>query len=135
MYTFSFRPSRCCWPGLNVTCDTRHQPPRPLLGDLTSLGCNALPEFCRGFREHGYLLSARNEFVVSARCNVTATISTDIIGEERRNDQDPQRMWLLYQERLRCRLHKRPPLGHRQVLQRHVGLLPGAPHFRQRARA
>jgi len=152
-YPFGFGPSRCYWPGLNLTCDTSQHPPQLLLGDgslrvveislsnrtvrvmrtgviiyntdgLTSPGWNASLDFGRGFWEHGYLLSARNELVVSARCNITATISTDIIREKRRNDQDRQRMCLLYQERLRCWFHKRPPLGHRQVL-------PGAPHFQR----
>ncbi|XP_066335115.1 wall-associated receptor kinase 2-like [Miscanthus floridulus] len=31
-YPFGFGPSRCYWPGFNLTCDTRHSPPRLLLG-------------------------------------------------------------------------------------------------------
>ena len=110
-YPFGYGPSRCYWPGLNLTCDTSHgHPPRLLLGDgtlrvaeislssetvrvvptgliidttgdLTSPGWNASVEFGRGFREHGYLLSARNELIVTG-CNVVATLSADIVGEE-----------------------------------------------------
>jgi hypothetical protein len=109
-YPFGFGPSHCYWPGLNLTCDTRHHPPRLLLGDgslrvteisllnqkvrvmragyiinatgdLTSPGWNASLDFGRGFWEHGYLLSARNELVVSG-CNVMATLSADIVGEQ-----------------------------------------------------
>ena len=32
-YPFGFGPSHCYWPGFNLTCDTRHHPPRLLLGD------------------------------------------------------------------------------------------------------
>ncbi|OQU83062.1 hypothetical protein SORBI_3005G069500 [Sorghum bicolor] len=49
--------------------------------DLSLPGWNASLEFGRGFREHGYLLSARNELAVGG-CNVMATISADIVGEE-----------------------------------------------------
>ncbi|CAM0150499.1 unnamed protein product [Urochloa decumbens] len=34
-YPFGFGPSYCYWPGLNLTCDTSHHPPRLLLGDGT----------------------------------------------------------------------------------------------------
>ncbi|CAN6374546.1 unnamed protein product [Urochloa humidicola] len=34
-YPFGFGPSHCYWPGLNLTCDTTHHPPRLLLGDGT----------------------------------------------------------------------------------------------------
>ncbi|KAG2560803.1 wall-associated receptor kinase-like 6 [Panicum virgatum] len=107
-YPFGFGPSHCYWPGLNLTCDTsRSGPPRLLLGDgtlrvtdislnngtvrvvraglvlnatgnLTSDGWNA--SFGRGFTEHGYQLSIRNELVVSG-CNVVATLLGDI-GEK-----------------------------------------------------
>ncbi|XP_021317610.1 uncharacterized protein LOC110435855 [Sorghum bicolor] len=99
-------------PGLNLTCDTNHSPPRLLLGDgtlrVTAIflanntvrvvragpiinitgdlftsddGWNASLDFGRGFREHGYLLSSRNELVVFG-CNVMATLSADVVGEE-----------------------------------------------------
>ncbi|XP_066341448.1 wall-associated receptor kinase 2-like [Miscanthus floridulus] len=110
-YPFGYGPSRCYWPGLNLTCDTSHQSPRLLLGDgtrvtaiflgnstvrvvrtdpiiinttgnlFTSDGWNASLDFGRDFREHGYLLSAENELVVFG-CNVVATLSADIVGEE-----------------------------------------------------
>ncbi|CAN6374540.1 unnamed protein product [Urochloa humidicola] len=32
-YPFGLGPSRCYWPGLNLTCDTSSHPPRLLLGD------------------------------------------------------------------------------------------------------
>ena len=83
-YPFGFGPSHCYWPGLNLTCDMRHNPPWLLLGDgtlrvtdiflqngtvrvmraglilndtgdLTSDGWNV--SFGRGFTEHGYHLS------------------------------------------------------------------------------
>lgn len=104
-YPFGFGPSRCYWPGLNLTCDTSYNPPRLLLGDgtlrvtdifvdnatmrvmqqagsiinttgdvLTSDGWNT--SFGRGFIEHGYFLSYRNELVVSG-CNVVATLVAD----------------------------------------------------------
>jgi hypothetical protein len=50
-------------------------------GLLTSPGWNASLEFGRGFREHGYLLSARNELAVGG-CNVMAMISADIVEEQ-----------------------------------------------------
>ncbi|CAO2152782.1 unnamed protein product [Urochloa humidicola] len=31
-YPFGLGPSRCYWPGLNLTCDTSHNPPRLLIG-------------------------------------------------------------------------------------------------------
>ncbi|CAM0150500.1 unnamed protein product [Urochloa decumbens] len=34
-YPFGFGPSRCYWPGLNLTCDNGSNPPRLLLGDGT----------------------------------------------------------------------------------------------------
>jgi hypothetical protein len=111
-YPFGFGPSRCYWPGLNLTCDTSHHPPRLLLGDgsirvdeislkeqtvrvmrtgsiidtihsLTSSpgGWDAAFGFGCGLRKHGYLLSNRNELVVSG-CNVVATLLADIVGEE-----------------------------------------------------
>jgi hypothetical protein len=93
-----------------VSSSSSHQPPRLLLGDgslrvseisldnqtvrvmragsiinttgdLTSPAWNASLDFGRGFREHGYLLSLQNELVVSG-CNVMATFSADIVGEE-----------------------------------------------------
>jgi hypothetical protein len=110
-YPFGFGPSHCYWPGLNLTCDTRHHPPQLLLGDgslrvteislshqtvrvmrtgsiidttgdLTSPGWNASLNFGRGFWEHGYLLSDRNDLIVSG-CNVMATILADTVGEEK----------------------------------------------------
>jgi len=38
-YPFGFGPSRCYWPGFNLTCDTSrsHQPPRLLLNGDGSL--------------------------------------------------------------------------------------------------
>jgi hypothetical protein len=111
-YPFGYGPSRCYWPGLKLTCDTSHHPPRLLLGDGTRVtaiflgnstvrvvrtgpiinttgdffasdGWNASLDLGRGFREQGYLLSAQNELVVMG-CNVMATLSADIVddGEE-----------------------------------------------------
>ncbi|KAG2556334.1 hypothetical protein PVAP13_8NG124200 [Panicum virgatum] len=106
-YPFGFGPSRCYWPGLNLTCDTSHGPPQLLLGDgtlrvtdiflrnatvrvmraglilnatgnLTSNGWNV--PFGRGFTEHAYYLSRANELVVSG-CSVVATLLADI-GEK-----------------------------------------------------
>ncbi|CAN6374535.1 unnamed protein product [Urochloa humidicola] len=100
-YPFGFGPSRCYWPGLNLTCDTSSQPPRLLLGDgtlqvteislknatvrvmrsgsiinttgdYTSDGWNA--SFGHAFTDHGYSLSwSENELIVSG-CNVMATL-------------------------------------------------------------
>ncbi|OQU83065.1 wall-associated receptor kinase 2 isoform X2 [Sorghum bicolor] len=110
-YPFGFGPSRCYWPGLNLTCNTSdsHHPPRLLLGDgslrvteifisnntvrvVSSTGSVTSDDFTTpswnasfgtAFTEHGYLLSSRNELVVSG-CNVTAMLSADIAddGEE-----------------------------------------------------
>lgn len=54
-----------------------------ITGDLFTSddGWNASLDFGRGFREHGYLLSSRNELVVFG-CNVMATLSADVVGEE-----------------------------------------------------
>ncbi|XP_014661104.2 wall-associated receptor kinase 2 [Setaria italica] len=110
-YPFGFGPSRCYWPGLNLTCDTSSQPPRLLLGDgtlrvtdislfglhdstvrvvrfgsvinATGAGFWSAP-FGRGFTEHGYLLSWGNELVVFG-CNVVATLLADGIGVETTN--------------------------------------------------
>ncbi|CAL4994398.1 unnamed protein product [Urochloa decumbens] len=106
-YPFGFGPSRCYWPGLNLTCDTSSHPPRLLLGDgtlrvtdifiknstvrvmrtgfivnatgdFTSSSWNA--SFGQGFTEYGYKLSYANEIVVSG-CNVVASILADIGGK------------------------------------------------------
>jgi hypothetical protein len=103
-YPFGFGPSRCYRKGFNLTCDTRHNPPQLLLGDGTlrvtdislrngtvrvirkgliinrtddfpSDGFNA--SFGRGFEEHGYLLSKRNELIVSG-CNVVAMLLANV---------------------------------------------------------
>ncbi|XP_004980249.1 wall-associated receptor kinase 2 [Setaria italica] len=103
-YPFGFGPSsRCYWPGLNLTCDRRHNPPRLLLGDsalrVTDISLrNATVRVMRagsivnatgdssgswnapfgpGFTENGYQLSYSNEIVVSG-CNVVARILADI---------------------------------------------------------
>ncbi|CAO2145866.1 unnamed protein product [Urochloa humidicola] len=107
-YPFGLGPSRCYWPGLNLTCDTTHNPPRLLLGDGTlrvteislkngtvrvmrsgsiinttgdfvSDGWNA--SFGPSFTVHGYRLSYKNELVVSG-CNVVAALVVDDSGEE-----------------------------------------------------
>nr|XP_034569271.1 wall-associated receptor kinase 2-like isoform X2 [Setaria viridis] len=104
-YPFGFGPSsRCYWPGLNLTCDRRHNPPRLLLGDsalrvtdislqnetvrvmragsiVNATGDNSdswNASFGPGFTENGYQLSYRNEVVVSG-CNVVARILADIM--------------------------------------------------------
>ncbi|CAO2152840.1 unnamed protein product [Urochloa humidicola] len=106
-YPFGFGPSRCYWPGLNLTCDTSSHPPRLLLGDgslrvtdisienntvrvmrtgsiinatgdFTSSSWNA--SFGNGFTKYGYQLSYANEIIVSG-CNVVARILADI-GEK-----------------------------------------------------
>ncbi|KAF8711209.1 hypothetical protein HU200_029225 [Digitaria exilis] len=97
-YPFGFGSSRCYWPGLNLTCDTSHGgTPRLLLGDgtlrvteislhnatvrvvRTGSVVNATGDFTsfgRGFVEHGYFLSYRNELVVTG-CNVMGTLLAD----------------------------------------------------------
>ncbi|CAL4989049.1 unnamed protein product [Urochloa decumbens] len=106
-YPFGFGPSRCYWPGLNLTCDTSSHPPRLLLGDgtlrvtdifiknstvrvmrtgfiinvtgdFTSSGWSA--SFGHSFTEYGYKLSYANEIVVSG-CNMVASILADIGGK------------------------------------------------------
>ena len=108
-YPFGFGPSHCYWPGLNLTCDTRHSgPPRLLLSDDGTLRVTDISlrnrtvrvvraglvlnatgnltsdgwnaSFGRGFTEHGYYLSYANELIVSG-CNVMATLLGDI-GEK-----------------------------------------------------
>ncbi|XP_021316584.1 wall-associated receptor kinase 2 isoform X1 [Sorghum bicolor] len=109
-YPFGFGPSRCYWPGLNLTCNTSdsHHPPRLLLGDgslrvteislsnqtvrvmrtgsiINTTGADFAARswsvtFGRAFTEHGYLLSSGNELVVSG-CNVTAMLSADIADD------------------------------------------------------
>jgi len=51
-----------------------------ITGDLFTSddGWNASLDFGRGFREHGYLLSSRNELVVFG-CNVMATLSAVLL--------------------------------------------------------
>ncbi|KAF8711222.1 hypothetical protein HU200_029238 [Digitaria exilis] len=108
-YPFGFGPSRCYWPGLNLTCDTSHGgAPRLLLDSngilrVTSIslydpdtgptvrivhegslinstaGGRWNAPFGRGFTEHGYLLSNRNDLVVFG-CNVVATLLADGVG-------------------------------------------------------
>ncbi|CAL4989055.1 unnamed protein product [Urochloa decumbens] len=109
-YPFGLGPSRCYWPGLNLTCDTTHHPPRLLIGDdgtfwvteislpnqtLRVMGSRAVINvtgggghdsswsvpFGRGFTEHGYQLSYRNELIVDG-CNAAATLLADfgVIG-------------------------------------------------------
>ncbi|CAL4989053.1 unnamed protein product [Urochloa decumbens] len=111
-YPFGFGPSRCYWPGLNLTCDTTHYPPRLLLGDgtlrvtdislskntmrvmrmgsiinatgdFTSDGWNA--SFGRSFTDYGYGLSYRNELVVSG-CNVVAAL---VVGDSGQGEEAP----------------------------------------------
>jgi hypothetical protein len=113
-YPFGFGPSRCYWPGLNLTCDTSssHDPPRLLLGDGTfrvtdifvgnstlrvvpSTGAviNSAGDFTtkrwdvpfgRGFTEHGYMLSSTNELIVYG-CNVLVKVLGDVLGEANRS--------------------------------------------------
>ncbi|CAO2145865.1 unnamed protein product [Urochloa humidicola] len=108
-YPFGLGPSRCYWPGLNLTCDTTHQPPRLLIGGdgtfrvteislrnqtIRVIGSRALINvtggghdsswsvpFGRGFTEYGYQLSYRNELIVDG-CNAAATLLADfgVIG-------------------------------------------------------
>ncbi|CAN6362534.1 unnamed protein product [Urochloa humidicola] len=107
-YPFGFGPSRCYWPGLNLTCDTTHQPPQLLIGDGTlrvteislknatvrvvragsiinttgdfvSDGWSA--SFGPSFTAYGYRLSYKNELVVSG-CNVVAALVVGDSGEE-----------------------------------------------------
>ncbi|CAO2148072.1 unnamed protein product [Urochloa humidicola] len=102
-YPFGFGSSHCYWPGLNLTCDTTHHPPRLLLGDGTLRVTEISVEnatvrvmrngsvikaaghsttngwtvpFGHGFTEYGYQLSYRNELIVSG-CNVMATVLAD----------------------------------------------------------
>ncbi|CAO2148068.1 unnamed protein product [Urochloa humidicola] len=105
-YPFGFGPSHCYWPGLNLTCDTSHHPPRLLLGDdgthrVTEISLeNATVRVMRtgsiinttgdlvsnswnvsfgdAFTKYGYQLSSpgRNELVVSG-CNVMAKLLAD----------------------------------------------------------
>ncbi|CAN6362532.1 unnamed protein product [Urochloa humidicola] len=109
-YPFGLGPSRCYWPGLNLTCDTTHHSPQLLIGGdgnlrITEISLrnrtmrviggarpvviNATSNFTnggwnlpfgRGFTEYGYRLSYRNELIVSG-CNLAAAILEDS-GEE-----------------------------------------------------
>ncbi|TVU10464.1 hypothetical protein EJB05_43996, partial [Eragrostis curvula] len=106
-YPFGFGPPHCYWHGFNLTCDgTSSATPRLLLGDGTlrvtkislrnatvrvmrtgsilnttgevvigDAGWNVT--FGSSFRDHGYLLSSRNELVVSG-CNVVATLLAEV---------------------------------------------------------
>lgn len=105
-YPFGFGDRNCYWPGLNLTCDTSHHPPRLLIGgdttlrvtdiflnnatmrvmrkgsiinttgDFTSDSWNV--SFGHGFTEYGYGLAySANELVVSG-CNVMAMVLADI---------------------------------------------------------
>jgi hypothetical protein len=159
-YPFGFGPSRCYWPGLNLTCDTSQHPPQLLLGDgslrvveislsnrtvrvmrtgviiyntdgLTSPGWNASLEFGRGFRDHGYLLSSGNELVVSG-CNVIATISADI-GEHTNKIVSVCSSFCTMNSSEDDYINQ--DYKAREFLHRHVGLLRGAPLFQRRARA
>ncbi|CAL4985372.1 unnamed protein product [Urochloa decumbens] len=103
-YPFGISPG-CHWPGLNLTCDKSHDPPRLLLGDgtlrVTDISMrngtvrvirrgfiinttDDLPypgrnvSFGLGFKEYGYLLSYRNEFVVSG-CNVAVILLAELV--------------------------------------------------------
>ncbi|CAN6362514.1 unnamed protein product [Urochloa humidicola] len=102
-YPFGFGPSRCYWPGLNLTCDTTttrscssatapyvsptspsRMPPCAscapagfiinATGDFTSEGWNV--SFGHAFTRYGYQLSYGHELVVSG-CNVMATLVVD----------------------------------------------------------
>ncbi|KAL6642550.1 hypothetical protein ACP70R_020731 [Stipagrostis hirtigluma subsp. patula] len=105
-YPFGFTPG-CYWPGLNLTCDTTHNPPRLLLGRLEvvdiSVGGGAMRvNYHRGsvvnmstngnissdgswssfpfdgsFTEYGYALSDENELVLTG-CNLVATLLGDV---------------------------------------------------------
>ncbi|CAN6362535.1 unnamed protein product [Urochloa humidicola] len=103
-YPFGISPG-CYWPGLNLTCDTSHDPPRLLLGDGTlrvtdiflqnstvrvvragGSIINATGDlvsdswstfFGRGFTEHGYLLAPYNNELVAFGCNVFATLLSE----------------------------------------------------------
>ncbi|KAM0823818.1 hypothetical protein ACQ4PT_070611 [Festuca glaucescens] len=103
-YPFGFGPPRCYWPGLNLTCDTSSapQPPRLLLGDGTlrvaeislqkasvrvvrtgsiidsaSITSDRNVSFGGSFVDAGYMLSNRNELVLSG-CNLLATLVEDL---------------------------------------------------------
>ena len=105
-YPFGLGPSRCYWPGLNLTCDTSGpEPPRLLLGDGTlrvaeislrngtvrvvrsgsvigsgsALASDRNVSFGGGFVGHGYMLSNGNELVLSG-CNLVATLVEDEVA-------------------------------------------------------
>ncbi|KAJ1269930.1 hypothetical protein BS78_06G015600 [Paspalum vaginatum] len=108
-YPLGFGPSRCYWPGLNLTCDTSHGPPRLLLGDGTfqvteisfdQLTVRVIPTssvvnitddftsdgwngpFGLGFTEYGYeLMPEENELIVLG-CNVVAILVSNCTGIE-----------------------------------------------------
>lgn len=101
-YPFGLGPSRCYWPGFNLTCDKSHGTPRLLLGDDATLRVTdifvqntslrvmrtgsiinttgeAFPSdgfnvpFGLGFTELGYRLSPGNELLVLG-CNIAAAL-------------------------------------------------------------
>ncbi|CAO2141142.1 unnamed protein product [Urochloa humidicola] len=108
-YPFGFGPSRCYWPGFNLTCDTIQDPPLLLLGDGTLLFTDISLKnstvrvmrtgsiinttgdlvskswnvsFGDAFTKYGYQLSSdRNELVVSG-CNVMAELLAVHTAEE-----------------------------------------------------
>ncbi|CAM0885698.1 unnamed protein product [Alopecurus aequalis] len=99
-YPFGLGPPRCYWPGFNLTCDTSGSP-RLLLGDGTlrvaeislltatvhvvrtgsiidsaSITSDRNVSFGGSFVDAGYMLSNRNELVLSG-CNLLATLMED----------------------------------------------------------
>ncbi|CAO2145863.1 unnamed protein product [Urochloa humidicola] len=108
-YPFGLGPSRCYWLGLNLTCDTSHNPPRLLIGadgtfrvteislrnqTIRVMGSRAVINvnvgghesswsvpFGHGFTEYDYQLSYKNELIVDG-CNAVATLLADfgVIG-------------------------------------------------------
>ncbi|TVU17695.1 hypothetical protein EJB05_33746, partial [Eragrostis curvula] len=110
-YPFGFGAPHCYWPGLNLTCDTSHDPPRLFIGGDMTLRVTEISlrnstvrvmrtwpiinttagdftsvgwnvSFGHGITGYGYWLSYRqNELVVSG-CNAMATLHGDTVGVE-----------------------------------------------------
>ncbi|KAF8711218.1 hypothetical protein HU200_029234 [Digitaria exilis] len=99
-YPFGFGPSRCYWPGLNLTCDTSHSapPPHGFSSVTARSGSPASPSMTRGpwKRPCASCVKApsltqlpvaagtpHNELIVFG-CNVVATLLADAIGGQAR---------------------------------------------------